>query len=603
MQDVYSYIKTEENRYRVMPVPVVEGYEWNMFEHVKLTTLYLNSQYKTGKEDAKPFRNIILPKVNLEHRAVQFDLKEIEFFINDEDEDYKSFLVRKWHERWALQNGISDFLDKLSETYIDYGGVLIKTLKDGLEVVPFQRLAFVDQTDMMSGPICEKHLYSPDQLQDMASAGWQNVEEVIALAQEVKPNSQTQVGITTQLQAITPGRYVEVYELHGMLPETFLDPEGDSNKFVRQMQIVTFYQGKDMTDKKGITLFAGKESNPIYKAFRRDEVYGRALGRGAVEELFEPQVWVNYSEIAKTEMLDQVSKIIYQTADQSFKARNDTTEMKSGDVLTYADGKPLSLLNTQAPNVAAFNEAIKSWDEQAQQIASASPAITGEDTPSGMPFELGQLLNQEAHSLHQYRKERLGIFVTEVYRDWIIPKVQKAVASGDKWMSCLSLDEMGQLVDQVVAYEFNQTLIAKVLKGETVWPDDAQQLEQTYRQQFFKSNRRLITILEGELSDLPLEVEVNITGEQRNKAMMAQKLSNIFTQASNILMQSPNFFTEHPEMAKLFNDIIEASGLSALNFGMTGYLQAPKQGASQQTPTPQLTSQQNAPVPQVQSQS
>jgi len=40
-----------------------------------------------------------------------------------------------------------------------------------------------------------------------------------------------------------------------------------------------------------------------------------------VEELFEPQVWVNFNEIAKTQMLTQASKVIYQTADQSFKAR------------------------------------------------------------------------------------------------------------------------------------------------------------------------------------------------------------------------------------------------------------------------------------------
>src|SRR5580698_10508173 len=141
MLEVHGYITTKKNCYQIMPVPVVEGYAWSMFEHVRLTTLYLNSQYKTGKEDDKPFRNIILPKVNLEHRAVEFDLDEIQFYINS-DQNYKAFLVKKWHERWALQNDIADFLDKLSETYTDYGGVLVKDTPDAVEVVPFQRLAF-----------------------------------------------------------------------------------------------------------------------------------------------------------------------------------------------------------------------------------------------------------------------------------------------------------------------------------------------------------------------------------------------------------------------------------------------------------------------------
>src|SRR5205814_585716 len=106
-----------------------------------------------------------------------------------------------------------------------------------------------------------------------------------------------------------------------MLPETFLDPEGDPNKFVRQMHIVTFYQSKNTDDRSGITLYSGKETKSLYKAFKRDEIYGRALGRGAVEEMFEPQVWVNHNEISKKELLEQISKILYQTADQAWKGK------------------------------------------------------------------------------------------------------------------------------------------------------------------------------------------------------------------------------------------------------------------------------------------
>jgi hypothetical protein len=604
MQDIHAYIKAEQNRYQIMPVPIVEGYAWNMFEHVRLTTLYLNSQYKTGQEDDKPFRNIILPKVNLEHRAVEFDLDEIQFYI-DSDQNYKSFLVKKFHERWALKNDIADFLDKLSETYTDYGGVLVKNTNDALEVVPFQRLAFCDQTDMTSGPICEQHEYSPDQLLAMAAKGWGDfkygatgtLQEVIALAKEEKTNTQSMGGggfITTVPKAQTPGRYIEVFELHGMLQETYLDPDGDENIFVRQMQIVTSYIPKEGRERKGIVLFAGKEKESLYKAFRRDEVYGRALGRGAVEELFEPQVWVNSNEIAKHQMLTQASKIIYQTADQTFKSRNGTADLENGDVLTYADGKPLAPLNTAAPNVQAFEDAAETWDNQAQQIAAANDLIAGEQPNSNTTGQAQMLQNQEAHSLHEYRKGRLSIFLTEVYRDWVIPKVQKAVAGGDKFLSNLSSDEMGQLVDQIVAHEFNKTIIAKVLSGQIVYPDDAQTLLQSYRKQFFTSgNKKLITILEGELSDLPLQVEVNITDKQRNMQLMTQKFSAILTQAFNILSVQPNFFTDHPEMAKLFNEIIESYGLSSLTFGINGNLPAPK--TAQQQPQQQQQTQNQYP--------
>jgi hypothetical protein len=599
MQEVHSYIKSEQSRYQIMPVPIVEGYAWSMFEHVRLTTLYLNSQFKTGKEDDKPFRNIILPKVNLEHRAVAFDLSEIEFYINSEDEDFKSFLVKKWHDRWAIQNGIADFLDELSETYTDYGGVLVKNTKDALEVVPFQRLAFCDQTDMLSGPICEQHEYSPDQLMDMATKGWGKasngatgtLEEVIALAKEEKTNTQSQGGgaITTIPKAQTPGRYIEVFELHGMLPETFLNPDGDPNKFVQQMQVVTYYtpKGGDGKAKKGITLFAGKEKPGLYKAFKRDKIYGRALGRGAVEELFEPQVWVNYNEIAKTEILTQASKMLNWTNDQGFKARNDTSNLEQGDTLVVADNKTFQQVNTSPVNVVAFENAIQTWDQNAQQIAATTDLMAGSNEgASGLPAKLGIPLMEEGHSLHEYRKKRLGAFVSELYRDWILPKCQKAITGGDEFISDLSIDEMDQIVDQVVAYEFNQSMIKKVLSGEIVYPDDAQALEQSYRQQFFKTNRKFLKILEGELSDLPIDVEVNVAKSGPN-ALMAQKLGGVWSSVVNILGVNPAFFQQNPQMAKLFNQLLQAYGLSPISFNMSKIPLTPPQNANQNQGQPQ----------------
>lgn len=586
MQTVYDFITTEEAAYQTTPVPVVEGYEWNMFEHIKLTTLYLNSQYSTGKEDSKPFRNIILPKINLEHRAVEFDLSEIEFYINSQDENYKALLVRKWHERWALQNNISDFLDKLTETYTDYGGVLLEDTPQAMGIVPFQRLAFCDQTDMMSGPICQRHQYSPDQLKEMEKYGWQNVDEVIALAREEKTNTQNQSS-GSGLKAQTPGRYVDVYDLEGVLPDTFLNAEGDKDKFTRQLQVVTFYTDSN-GKKQGITLFSGKKTKQRYKAFKRDEIYGRALGRGGVEELFEPQVWVNYNEIQRKELLDQVSKVLNWTDDPSFKANNDTQNLENGSVLTLTKGSQFSQVVASATNIVGQENAIVAWDNTAREIASAQQAIAGDETKSGMPFRLGALLNQESHSLHQYRKKRLGNFLsTEVYPDWILPKMMKEVAGGMEFLTCFSLDEMGELVDQIVGYQFNQSVIKKVLAGEIVWPEDAQALKETYRTQFFKTNRKFIKILEGELKDLPIEIEVNITGEQKNRNLMDQKLAQIWAQASQILMVNPNFFQQQPAMAKFFNQIVVASGFSPINFGNKA-VQLPQltQPNAQTTPVP-----------------
>lgn len=578
MSNILEYIKSQETYYQTQPVPVVDGYEWNMFEHIKRTTLYLNSQYSKGKPGSKPFKNIILPKVNLEHRAVEFALREIEFFIDDKDQNYKSFLVRKYHDRWARNNEIPQFLDDMTECYTDYGGVLVKNTKEKPVVVPLQQIAFCDQTDLLSGPIGLKHQYSPDKLLEMASAGWGNpengathsLEEVIAMGTGMKEVTQAN-GQVVQ----TPGRYIEIYEIHGTLADHYLYDNGEMNKFTPQFQVVARYTDKDKKE-QCVALFRKKEVETVFDAFIRDPIYGRALGRGGVEELFEPQVWVNYSEIQRKEYLDQASKIIYQTADRAFTTRNNTAQLNQGDVLVHADGKPATVLNNGVPNITAFENAIAAWDENAKQIASAQDTVAGNEGKSGMPFRLGMLLNQEGHSLHQYRKGKLGgIFLPRLYRNWIIPKMQKEMLKGDEFLSTLTIEEMQEIADQVIASVFNQSMIKKVLGGEEkpaqlVAQGEQESLLETYKRDFFKSgNKKFITILEQEMKDLPLDMTVNVTDENKNYSQRVEKLSYVFNQAAQIIGANPNFFVEHPEMAKLFNDIIETSGLSPVMFGVT----------------------------------
>src|SRR3990167_2875725 len=99
MQDIYSYITTEETIYQTKPVSIAENYEWNMWEYIKLVVLYKNSQYLLGNSDDKPFKNIIRPILNLAYRAEGFDVKDIVLFINDKYKYFKSFLVKKFHQK------------------------------------------------------------------------------------------------------------------------------------------------------------------------------------------------------------------------------------------------------------------------------------------------------------------------------------------------------------------------------------------------------------------------------------------------------------------------------------------------------------------------
>jgi len=571
-KDVYSYILEEEHKYQTVPIPVIEGYNWSMYQHNRRTMMYLNSKYETGNFGDQPFNNIVIDKVNLQHRAVDIDVKDIQPFVDDPDEYYKSFIVRKYHNKWARENDLGEFFNDLSETWTDYGGVIVKNERQAKpRVVFFNTVAFVDQSDMSAGPVCEKHYFTPDQLKEYEGL-WQNIDETIILAGE---NHQTKETDRTKQQIQGPTSYIEVYELHGVLPDVFLDPEhGELYQYSRQMHVVAFY--KDEKGKKcGITLYAGKEKNSPYKFALRDKIAGRALGRGGVEELFEAQVWVNYSEIQQKEMLDIASKVLFQTADPAYTTKNKTKNALTGQVFYHEENKPLSQIQVNPINVQFFEKKVDMWNMQAKTVSASFDSISGEEAKSGTPFRLGLMQNQEAHSLHLYRKEKLGLFLQTVYRDWILPYFAKDLQKPQKFLSELSLEELQHVMEQVITNAQNEVIKEKMfnMDSEDVTQEKLDAIAKMTRENWSSGNKKFIEIFADEFKDMPIDVEIIITGEAKNNAFVAEKLSAIFAQ----IAQNPAIL-DNPMMERLFNEILEASGVSPMQFATM------KSGASN-TPT------------------
>lgn len=580
--DIYSYITLEEANY-ALPVPVIGNWEWSMKDHIELSVLYKNSTYSTGKEDNKPFKNITRPILNLQYRAEGFDVKDIVMYIDDKDLYHLSFLINKFHEKWAIENDIDTFIDDMVESYIDFGGTLIKNVDEiAPEVVPLQSIVFCDQTDILSGPIGIKHFYSPDQLMDMAKVGWGDekngatisLEDLIVLAQDHKVKDK-QDGKQTK----TPGKYIEVYEVRGTLPERFLDDDkADSDKYVPQMQIVAFYTNDDGKG-TGVTLFKGKETESIFKTILRDKIYGRALGLGGAEELFEPQVWTNYDVIRIKEMLDHASKIIYKTTDGSFTKNNDLKDMDNGDVAELTEGD-ISQIDNTPRSQAAFEKNIADWEAHAQQMGSANDAVLGESPKSGTPFKLQELVTAQGLGTHEYRKGKISTFLVKVYRDWVIPHLAKEITNEQKFMAELDLKEMQEVVEKILKKHANDKKKEAVLNGQEVPEQEeiAMSLE-IEKERFMSNNVKPLEILKDEMKDAPINLRINIAGKQDYLRERVDKLVNVFRQ----ILANPNVLA-NPSMAELFNRIIESSGLSPIDF--SGMKELPQPQEAQ--PQPQL---------------
>lgn len=595
-QSVHSFIETQIKNYK-QDIELPGGWKWGMKDHIDTSYLYIHSQLKTGKDDFKPVKNITRPILNLQHRTEDIDVKDVQIYANDPSKYHLSFLVKKYHDDiFVVENDLDTYFDELNVSRIDYGAGLSKKLnRPAPETVPLHTIAFCDQTDILSGPLGIEHFYSPDQLKTMEQFGWGNpenganisVDDLISWADENKQSE------STVSENTTPGRYIKVIETHGYFPKSWLGDGGSDDEFTSMMLIVPICKKDDDADAEDYILYAAEEEESPFKLVKRDPVYGRALGFGGAEELFEPQVWVNYDMIRKQDMLDAASKTILKTTDPTLATRNNIKEMENLEIIELQNGTDLQQVDTFPRNLRLFTESIMEWESHAQMMGAANDAIQGVSPAAGTPFKLQELVVSTNQSLHDYRTGIYAKHLEEVYQDWILPHIARMICKGARFLSELSLEDMQYVTDAVATNEANNYIKEKILNGEEIDPQEVEAYKQLIIADFkAKGNKHFIEILKGEFKNVKLSVKVSIKGKSKDLAAKTDGLVNVFRQ----IIANPAVL-QIPAIARIFNDILESSGLDPADF--TGITQEQLMGATPgATPGQQPGVEQPAPLTQ-----
>jgi len=566
VKNKYNFVIEEKAAFQ-KTTNIIDGWDWSFKEHVRLSFLYKNSQFSqdNSNRDKRPFNNIVRPILNVQYRTEGFDVKDIELYVKNIDISYKSLLVKKFHEDWALENRMDTFIDDVVESYVDYGGVLVRNVNEVRpEVVDLKTIAFCDQTNLLGGPFAIRHNMSPDDLRAMEKSGWGDsgkgatidIETLIKISENNQENDRQKNS--------TPGKYIEVFELHGTLPENWLNRSKDEedSKYINQVQIIAFYKNKDDQD-IGVTLFAAKEPKLPFKLLLRDKIQGRALGFGGIEELFESQVWTNYNEVQMREMLELASKVFFKSTDSRFKTRNNIANRDTGTVFDLQTGTDIGQLDTTPRNIAIFDNAVQKWERRAQTMGGASELMLNEAPSSGTPFKSVEAQLVEGHSLHQWRQGKIATFIEEIYREWILPYISSEIAKGHKFLADLSMDELGKAMNAMVKNHISSIQKERVLNGELPMnPEEKSLEEQSVREQILeRGQEQPMEILKDEFSKEDLGVYANIVGKQKNLALIADKVTNVIRE----FIANPQI-RQDPEMLRLTNEVLEASGLSPIMF-------------------------------------
>lgn len=567
---VFSYILTEEARWRTDRVPLTNSKSWNMYEHIQRCKNVANGWFNRGANDGKRrYDDIVTPIIDVAFRLEGFDVKDIIPYVDDAKEFYLSFLVKKYHPQWARKNELDTFIDDVVETSIIYDLVLIKNVNNTRpEVIDLATIAFCDQTDALAGALCIKHNYTVGEILSYKGK-WNDIDIDIAISES---KQEKKIGIANDQVVNTPSKYIETYELRGDFPETWIDANGDMNKHVPQMHIVCYYNDTN-GQKQGITLYSGldKPLRDNFKQLKIDRVRskGRACGRSLVERLFEPQVWNNYSAQKIKELLDSAINVIITDSDQL--GNQKLSDLKLNTILKQEKGANTQRLDGTLQNLSAFQNDQINQENRARTLGSASEASLGRNPVSGTPFSLQQLIVQEGQGIHEYRQGKIATFFADIlYPDLILPYLVDEMNQGKRFSEEVSLDEIAEIAENIATKTANQTIIDGILKNGIVpTPEEIDAIKQVKKDlitqgktPMYAKGRGFFETMKGEFKNIPVKVFVNVKGKQKRMAEEADKLTNIITFA----IANSQAIAQNPGLGKTVNELLESSGLSAIDF-------------------------------------
>lgn len=557
--------------YETSPIQIVKGLYYSQNEVLQKIEFYWNSKYINGQKDElgriKPFYNISKFRVNVATRATDLDVKDITVKSDNPTERIRSLVLNHEIYKWMKESNFSKVLNEAGKTRAKYGGVLVKKFIEDdnlkIEVVNWKN-TITDQVNILDGSIVEIHYMSPSELSKKIGI-WDNVEDAMELATKTRKEGTD-----------ASEKKVPIYEVHGEFPQT-LNPEkkdGDKNIYEQMSFIIAGHQDQDQ-----VVLWFEEEDEMPYKYLAWDDVYGRGLGIGIVEDGFEAQMWTNDAIIAEKNVMDLAGKVYIKTTSKKF-GNNILTDSDTGTIFDVEEGSSTEVMNLVPSSLPQFQNLVEKWSTQYERSTNTFDAVTGETLPSGTPLGSTAIQSAQASSFFDYRREEAGIFWTEVFMEWVLPFLIKKINKQHILASDFSNEELAMIDEAFSVSEANELVKQRILSGE--FP--SREEYESYiagQKEFLKidGKRRYLDVPDRYFKGFEARVTIDPTGEKKNKDAILQSLFTVMTQISS----NPAILSD-PTLLGIFNEMLELSGLNFQPIPLQPQMQGSGQTGTSKSP-------------------
>lgn len=581
MDSISSLTRKLENSYITGTTTLSKYVQDSQYERVNTIEAYINSKHISGDQDSlgreKPFKNIVVSARNIWWRATDIDRARIKFHATKQSDSLATFLATVHLQDWMRRENFGSFLKEWGRVLATYGSAIVKFVEvDGklhCVNVPWNRV-ITDTVDFDPNPKIEVLYFTPGQLAQKGISGEYDADMVKDLlkAREARTTLDKQ-------RKDNLSDYIKVYEIHGLLPLSYLTgEEDDKDIYQQQMQVLSFMGKKTGNNRisKGeydeFVLYKGKEAKDPYMITHLIKEDGQVMAIGAVQNLFEAQWMINHTAKAIKDQLDLASKILFQTADPNFVGQNALSAMNTGDILIHAPQSPLTQVPNNSHDITEISAYADQWKAIGQEINGISEAMMGATPPSGQAWRQTMQILNESHTLFDDMTKNKGLYIEAMMREFILPFYRRTQMNTTKEVAG-TLDSYGiQKVDTLYVKNEaikrnNANLIDQVLAGKMAQNNNIQQLQAQVQSElnqdgnvrYFKPSEQPDKTWADAFEDIEWNLEVEVTDEDKDRQGALATLDNLFTR----IVANPAAFQQTMQDANarlVFNKILDMSG-------------------------------------------
>lgn len=568
-------IEQEIQNYLTNEVEISPEVKFSQYKLIKRIAKFKNKDLNKGSKinpdlSYDYYFDIISPRCSSEIKNLRFDTKNILIFSTNPRNDFAAvYIANTQLRKWMSENGEDEKLKDAISEFTEDGNVVFKKVGDGYELTSPLNTYYTNITakTIEDTAVIERHEMTASKIMSMSE--WSDKEQVII---DCKNQFFQSSELTSQTD--TTGNVYEIHEYTGEVSDKEFkelsgDHTGNENKFYLAKIILAGLSNGNAGSKYVMFAekFADKETmSDYYIDAHRGSYKGRFWREGMYEILLDHQIRANEIGNQLAVGLEWASKVFFQSSDPSILS-NIRADMENGDVIISKDLKQVDV------RMQSLDQLIADWNRlnvDADKIANSFEVVRGDTPPSGTPFRMGMLMDENAGKLFVFLRQKIAMPYQRVFKEWVLRKL----------VSDLRGEEIFRLVgDAQILEQFRNTAVeswymnnlvaigphtreqAEALKQEKL--DDLKNIDPMIENaaEIWKGvlHRMMVTIT-GENSDIQDQLQdlVNLIGLEQDPERVAWILDTIYksrnipippkTQEVTQVNSSANMLEQNQEM-------------------------------------------------------